>query len=191
MVSLDSIEKAISAPKLEAVDLSPRALKRLKVVSSIYMATTPIIVSVLPLIDWMTRLDTSSNPPPRYVFILIALILTLTLILFLGSFFYLVSRRIWGRMEIGARDVDEWEVRAKDKAFSFSYKVLQATLVPILILAFFARFIDILDYHILTDLTSFFGGNFFISLAFMFVLISFYLPVTYFAWTIKPLDNDT
>ncbi len=189
VVSLDSLEKAF-APKLQAVDLSPRSIKRLKIASAVYIAAAPIMASCLPLVDWMFGLEDGANNPPAFMFLLLALALTVTFILFITSLFYLTSHRIWGRMEVGAKDMDEWEVSAKDKAYSFSYKVVQSTLIPILGLAFFARFIDVMGFHSLDNWASFFGPNFFISLTFACVLISFYLPVTYFAWTTKPLDVD-
>lgn len=175
---MDFLKDVESTSTLQAVDLSHISLARLKWVSLAYMVSAPVLAFSMPLTEWMGEFAAGTDKLTAHIFIVIAVVHILAMVAFVGSTIYLISRRIWWRMEIEASSLDEWDITAKMEAQNFTYKFLQATLIPVLVIGGLLELFSVLNMRLL------------LAFALSFVLMSFFMPVLHFAWTTKPLDME-
>ena len=147
-------------------DLTPSAMMRVRASSIATMLTIPI----------MTTLDTLNVFEPMSIGAKLAV--TVFVILLMAPFLFSRVNSIFIRSK---KNLDEWELRARANAQSFSYRAIGLVLIlMVLAIVLFSDFnLDALNFegesvfHVLANLS----------------FLALILPAVYVVWTQKPLSK--
>ena len=153
--------------KISEKTLQPEALKRLRMIS------IPALLAV-PLLTIFKTVELSG--------ILHGLILTLLTVSFL-CLILLSFSKIMNTFTRMNKNLDEWEIKNKQAAESFAYRVLLFGLMIALIVSALEIWLGVFNIHAVTIEGKYVG------IIIMNLLAIFaFLPASYAAWTLKPLD---
>ena len=161
------LKTILGLQELREQDLSKSALMRVRFSSVVALIATP----VLTVTDHLKNVDGSSP--------VLSLGLSLLFIICMIPFAYSRIGFILTRPE---KRLDEWELRAKRDAESFTYRIVRN--IMILLLTIIALFTFGLDKAQLL-----FSGEKFLYLIGNLLMLTMLLPAAYIAWTKKPLSE--
>lgn len=147
--------------------LTPKALKRLRLFSLCAVLGFPLFM-LLATFDVLDGL-------PRLISGLITGVLLASSAPLAASGFYNQISKCNSRL-------DEWELAQKQKAEAFTYRFIVAITIGLIVLALIAIATTGLDF----DKVQFTTANV-VSIFMTLAIIYLFLPITYIAWTQKPL----
>lgn len=150
--------------------LSPKSLKKLRLFSAMALVGFPLF-SIVGMWDW---LDDFSKPVQFFVSLFL-----------LMSFLPLVSNRIYNRLSRNKGRLDEREREAIRQAEAFSYRAIIILLLAAITLGLGlsgVSGVEIKTPYISIGLAAITLMNI------LFVML--FLPITYIAWTQKPLADE-
>jgi uncharacterized membrane protein len=150
--------------------LTPEAMKRLRFYSAMAVIGFPIF-SVVGMWDWLDDF----NKPIQFIVSLLLLM----------SFLPLVSNRIYNRLSRHQGRLDEREKDTMRRAQAFSYKFIVILLLILILVGLASLGLMDLDFR-----TPYFSVSIIAITAMNLVFIMLFLPITYIAWTEKPLDDE-